>query len=106
MTEHWSIADESSLDADMTIGRLLSNRIVRLSDPFSYGRYWAYVFATDTDCERRIFATKDEAAGHLAITKSALALGSPFIDVQQLSPQRIREFHECLDTWYSCGLGE
>ena len=86
-----------------TIKRLVSNRVVRLSDPFPYGQYWAYVFATDSTCERRIFQTKDEAIDHLAITKSGLAMGAAFASVQQLSPGRIRGFEECSDVWCSSG---
>ena len=84
--------------------RLLSNKIVDLSEPFPYGRSWAYMFADEIICERRIFETEGEAIEHLTLTKSGLSVGAAFISVRQLPLKRIREIQDVSDVSYSGGV--
>lgn len=72
------------------VRRLFAAQIVVVSDPFSNGQTWSYIFGDEKQFELRIFQDFESAKHSQTITLTALKLGAPykFINLIRLDPEQ------------------
>lgn len=64
------------------IKRLLAPYIVAVSEPFSDGQKWSYIFGDENKFELRTFQNSEAAFDSHRITLVGLSLGSPEISIK------------------------
>lgn len=79
--------------------KLLSNKVIVISDPFSYGSYWAYIFGGDSGFERRLFRSQSEAINHQTEARLGLSLAAAFVSLKYISVEQARAFESAKETW-------
>jgi hypothetical protein len=67
------------------LSRLFSPHIVALSEPYSDGESWSYVFGNETKFEIRKFRTAEDAHRSYTATLMGLRLGSPEVSIKLIN---------------------
>lgn len=65
--------------------RLFSPHIVALSEPYSDGENWSYIFGDETKFEIRKFATTEDAHGSYTAMLMGLRLGAPEVPIKLIN---------------------
>ena len=78
------------------IERLFAPHIVALSEPYSDGESWSYIFGNERKCELRKFQSAEAAYGSYNATLMAVQLGSPEVHIKliKLNTEQARSVAE------------
>jgi hypothetical protein len=68
---------------------LTAPHIVALSEPYSDGQKWLYVFGDEKSFEMRTFRDTESAFGSYRVTLGALRMGSPKVSIKIIELERI-----------------
>jgi hypothetical protein len=78
------------------IKSLFAPHIVALSEPYTDGHKWSYIFGDEKRFELRTFQDAESAFGNHKITLAGLSMGSPWISIKliELDAEKARAVHD------------